>query len=124
MRVVIALWPVAAALALATSATAARSAPGPFSTPYANPETPTITLHVGQTATFARDRWRPDQRVTCAGNGDALDGEIPGLLGLAPMYAQELRLGRPLVIRLNHGLELSLVPKADHSVIVSCARHA
>jgi hypothetical protein len=123
MRFVTAVWPLAVALTVAASATSAPPQPGPFSTPAANPETPTITLRAGQSATFGPDHWRPDQRVTCTGNRDALDGAIPGTLGLPPLYAQLLRLDRPVVIRVNHGLELSLELTADHSITVTCARH-
>jgi hypothetical protein len=123
MRFVPCGWSLALALAVAANATSAPTQPGPFSTPFANPETPTITLRVGQSATFGQDGWRANQRVTCAGNHEALDGDIPGMLGVAPLYAQVLRVDRPLVLRVNHGLELSLVATADHSITVTCSRH-
>jgi hypothetical protein len=121
MRFVIAVSPLALALALAAGAASAPP-PGPFSTPFANRETPTITLRVGQSTTFRHDHWRANQHVTCAGNRDALAAEIPGMLGAAPLYARVLRIGRPLVLRVNHGLALSLVAAADHSITVTCSR--
>ena len=122
MRFVTVVWVLALALALAAIATSAPP-PGPFSTPFANPETPAITLRVGQSETFGHDRWRANQHVTCAGDRDALAGEVPGMLGAPPLYAHVLRVGRPLVLRVNHGLELSLVARADRSITVSCSRH-
>lgn len=94
--------------------------PGPFSTPFANPETPVIVLHVGQTMTYASTSWRAGQRVRCTGNGDALDSGIPGFLGV-PALLRTMRLRYPLTLRVNHGLKLALVMAPDHSISVTCS---
>jgi hypothetical protein len=110
------------ALLAATGPASSARRPGGFSTPFANPATPTIMLRVGQSLTYTALRWRPNQRVSCTGDGDALGGEIPGYLGVAPLV-RSMRLRYPLVLRLNHTLELSLVMTADHSITVSCSPH-
>lgn len=72
--------------------------------------------------TYVSSRWRAGQRVRCTGNGDALDSEVPGFLGVPTLLGQ-IHLRYPIVLRVNHGLELSLVMAADKSITVSCSPH-
>jgi hypothetical protein len=50
-------------------------------------------------------------------------GRYSGLLGLAGPVRPPLG-GRPLILRVNNGLELSLITKANNSITVTCSRHA
>jgi hypothetical protein len=119
MRLVTAVF---LALYLVTGANAASRAPGPYSTPFANPNTPVIKLTVGHSMSLDSAHWRANQRIRCTGNHDALNSGIPGFLGTHLVPAARF-VGHSMTLRHNHGLELSLVEKADHSIVVSCASH-
>jgi hypothetical protein len=84
---------------------------------------PTALLKVGETTTFKRGQWTPDEIVTCVGDGDRLRGMVPGFLFRFPdQFELMVRRGR-FAMRFNHGLVLTLLVKPDFSIVVACASH-